>query len=556
MLKQRKKILAIALSAILATGILAARPVRASELSDDQLYFSAYALTSSAINSKSQGSINFARKETAKLPKNLDWAKAEFSKQLDILQNELMKNSIDAYYKASESGLPADIYSANLILNDIRYSDDTTVASWADSLKAQVSLIAYDKAVEEINNTIYSLPNVLNSIKDNKKIKIAFWGDSITEGVDNYPKDAYSQLFINSLKSMMPDIEVEYTNFSLGTRNTYNAVDDNYKAHAEKEHYWPWINGYIDFFRNWSTAGKSWKQHVVDYKPDLLIMAFGMNDATNNLSDYNFITNTDSMINYVKEKSPETDIALVSNIMPTENKQLYSQSTERTLQIARATREYAKANNMPLIDANRLWNILLYGRDEEKYITEELTDIKDIENKVSYNFELQVELNKYPNFEQATEIAARAEGSEGGILFKFSQLKGENYINIYSMDNGMTSEGIEIGAVKAKDVNAIKLDGANLTVNDTSFVVYKHLRDGLITFPKSKDNIKNIKLLNKNIFTQSPLYNELSMLGEVDNEDAAGNGINHPNALGTYLSYYTACSSLLNSIKGPIVEIK
>jgi hypothetical protein len=45
------------------------------------------------------------------------------------------------------------------------------------------------------------------------------------------------------------------------------------------------------------------------------------------------------------------------------------------------------------------------------------------------------------------------------------------------------------------------------------------------------------------------------MLGEVDNEDAAGNGINHPTALGTYLSYYTACGSLLNSIKGPIVEI-
>jgi lysophospholipase L1-like esterase len=548
MLKHKNKIIALTVSALLTSAMFSSIPIKAVQLTDDQLYFSAYALTSNAINSKAQRSINFARKDLAKLPSTLDWAKAEFSRQLDMLQDNLMKNSIAAYYKAAESGLPTDIHNANLVIDELRYSDDANIAAWANSLKAQVGSIAYDKAIDEISNKVYSLPNVAERLKKDKKLKIAFWGDSITEGVDNYPEDTYPQLLINNLKTLMPDIEIEYTNFSLGTRNTYNAIDDNYKAHAEKEHYWPWTQGYIDFFREWSIPNKSWKQHVVDYKADLVIVAFGMNDSTNNLSDNNFIKNIDSMVSYLKENSPSSDIALVTNIMPTEDKTLYSQGTEYTLQVARALREYAKANGMPLIDANRLWSILLYGRDEEKYVLEEVTDIKKIENKVSYNFELQVKLSKYPIFEQAAEISARANGTNGGISFKLYQSKGENYISIHSMDKGINNEGLEIATIKARDINTIKLDGAKLTVNDSEYLLYKHLRDGIIKFVKGKENIASIKLVNKNIFSQLPLYNETALLGKL-NDDLPGNGINHPNDLGTYLSYFKACSSLINSIK-------
>jgi|GEM_PF-2173442 len=515
--------------------------------SDDLLYASTFSLVKEALNSKTQASINTARKQLMALPQSLAWVKPEFSKQLDIAQNNLMNNAIDAYYKALKSGKPEDINIVNQILADIKTSLDTSISSWSDNLRGQVNFIVYNHAVNEIKNTTYSLPNSINSIKNNKSLKVAFWGDSITEGANNQLSDTYPQLFINTIKDKLPEINIRYTNFSLGSRSTYNAISDRYTANYPET---PWspLGGYIDFWRDWSVQGQSWKQNVAAYKPDLLFIAFGMNDAYNiNLLDYDYIANLLTMIDYVKTASPGTDIVFVTNILPTENKLLYNQSTEHTQQLARATREYAKTHDIPLVDANRLWNILLYGKDDDAFYTEETTDINNIENNLIYNGEFQIKLNKNSGLNKDTELAVRTNGSEGGLLFNFNESNDSNSIDFYSMDHGMDKPGVKLGSVKAQDINTIKLQGSIITINGSSFILYKHLRDGSVVFPNGKDNISSLKLIDYRSLAQAPLYNELDMLGNPDGS-TSGNGINHPTAKGMYLSYYTACGSIIDSV--------
>lgn len=567
--KNLKSIIAITLAAFTAAGIFIAKPVKAaatkdslyskevvqnetapavnSPSSDDLLYSNAFTLVKEAINSKTQVSINNARKQLEELPKSLAWAKPEFSKQLDIVQNGLMNNAINAYLKALETAKSEDISKVNVILDELKTSTDSSIGSWSDNLRGQVNFILYNHAVNNINNTVYSLPNVINDIKNNKKLKVAFWGDSITEGANNKLADTYPQLFVNSMKKMMPNVNVEYTNFALGTRSTYNAIKDSYVANNPETAWSPYA-GYVDFWRDWSVQGKSWKQHVADYKPDLLFIAFGMNDAYDiNLLDYDYIANLLSMIDYVKTNSPATDIVLVTNILSTENKQLYNQSTEHTQQLARATREFAKTHDLPLVDANRLWDILLYGKDDDAFYPEEIAD-NNIENTIMYNGEFQVKLNKTSGLDKDTEIAVRTNDTEGGLLFNFNESNGSNYIDFYSMDKGMDNAGVKLGSVKAQDINTIKLEGSIITINGSSFILYKHLRDGAISFPNGIANISSIKLTKYAYLYQTPLYNELDMLGNPDGS-TSGNGINHPTAQGTYLSYYTACGSIIKTIE-------
>lgn len=569
---QNKKLLATILTIFMATGAFAAKPVKAeaandslystqntlapneaesSGTSDDSMYAAAFTLTKKALDLKTQAAINDAKRQLQLLPKSLDWAKPEFSKQLDIVQNDIMGNAITAYYKALETAKPEDINIVNQKLDDIKTSEDSSISSWSDNLRGQVNFIVYNHAINEVNKTTYSLPNVFKSIKDDKRLKVAFWGDSITEGANNNLADTYPQLFVDNMKTMMPDVNVEYTNFALGQRNTYNAVDDKYTANNPETPWSPYAAN-VDFWRDWSVQGKSWKQHIVDYKPDLLFIAFGMNDAINiNLLDYDYISNLLTMISYVKENSPGTDIVLVTNILSTENKALYNQSTEHTLQIARATREFAKTHDIPLVDTNRLWSILLYGKDDDAFYPEEISDINNMENTKLYNGEFQIKLNKTSGLDKDTEIAVRSNGSEGGLKFNFNESNGSNLIDFYSMDKGMDKPGVKLGSVEAEDVNTIKLDGSIITINGSNFILYKHLIDGAISFPNGSDNISSIKLTQYKSLSQVPLYNELDMLGNPQG-GTSGNGINHPTALGTKLSYYAACGSIINSIKNQV----
>lgn len=524
-------------------------PVKANERTQDQLYFSAYAMTQSAKVNKTQKSVDYARIEINNLPEELNWAKAVFNQEVDSVQQNLLNSATEAYEKAEQSGIQQDIDNAQKLSTDIEGSSDNYIEYLGKNLSGQVGKITYDYAFKEMQGKQYNLPNVQNAIKNKKSLKVAFWGDSITEGSNIIAADAYPQLFISALKSKEPNVAVDYTNFALGARNTSNAIDVNYKANNPEQAYNAAKGGYVDFWRSWSKQGVSWEEHIADYQPDLLFIAFGMNDVTNNLSDYKYEQNLDKMIKYIKTSSPKTDIVLVSNILSTENKQLYAQSTTHTIQVARTTREYAENNNMPLVDANRLWRILLYGKDEERFNDEELNSVKEIDGTSCYNGTLEFSLKNYPTSASPVEISFRVQQGEGGLMFKTYSSMGQNKIDLYSMDDGMDKPGTLVQSFGAQEENKIELKGSNITVNGKTIILYKDLRDGNIEFLNGSATIEGIRFTKAAFNSQAPLYQEGEMLGTVNGSASSGNGINHPTALGMKLSYFNAISPILNSIK-------
>lgn len=545
-----KKILSAVVMTMVVLNVSVAVPfgsitVNAVDLSPEDIYKEAYVAARDAKELRTQTSIDKAKAAIQKVgtTQYKDLMK-ELMEEVNLLQKDLMKEAINIYYGLLEN-FEIDNYSkAKAILDNMRTSTDKSIAAWSGSLKYQLDLIVYNSALKEMNNITYKLPNSLKSIHEKKKIKIAFWGDSITEGSDIKKADSYTELLIEEIKKQLPGITVEYMNFSLGARNSFLAQSSQFKGKN------PETNMTVNFWRPWAEQDKPWKQHVVEYQPDLLIVAFGMNDVTGSLSDYKFTNNITNIIDYVKLYSPNTDIALASTILPTINKVVYKQSNEYTMQIARATREYAEINDIPLIDANRLWTILLQGIDEESYIEKEVLGIDNVENTTFYNGEIKITLNEYDSFENSTDIILRGKAEAGGLLFKFYERGGENFISVYSMDSGINNDYVDIGIVAARDENTIKLDGAAIIINDERFICYKHLREGFVGINSGKENIKDISLKYKKNIKVDPLYSEDYMLGYI-NWGTSGNGINHPTALASKLTYFNGCKGLINGLTVP-----
>jgi lysophospholipase L1-like esterase len=407
----------------------------------------------------------------------------------------------------------------------------------------------YNQAINDLNTVIFDLPNARNAL-NNGAIKIAATGNSIIEGFNNYYSDFYFNLFVDAVKKANPTTTVNSTNFGLGGRGISQWNDSNYKAVN------PETSTSTNFWRSWATVGKSWQQHLVDYAPDILLIEFGMNDVSGNLSDYNFMNQLNTMVSYLQTNLPNTDIVIGVTMLPTENKSVYNQSSEQTLQIARATREYCKNNKIAFFDTNRLWKILLYGVDEEKFTTLELNGVnsKIIEGITCYNFELNIGLGFYGAYSDATDITFRGNGSAGGILLRFYN-SGTNKIDVFSMDSGLSSGGTFIETVNATATNNIIFQGSKITINGTAITLYKHLRDGLIHFVSRPEYVNYVNFYRRINLTENPVYTELDLLGNVNtgsNVGNTGNGINHPTSLGTYLNHFTACMPIIKALKKSI----
>jgi hypothetical protein len=187
-----KKILALVLSAAIVSSGAAVKSVKAESLNEiDVIYTNAYNATIVAMENKSQKSINDAREAIKAIPLDLDWAIGEFSKQVDyiqqpifekaynaivtaqneptqininaakaaidpdmpdfyrssyssavdIVQQENMKNAVDAFNKAVQSNLQEDKDAADVLFADIKKSTDPAIVEWVDLVQAKGDII-------------------------------------------------------------------------------------------------------------------------------------------------------------------------------------------------------------------------------------------------------------------------------------------------------------------------------------------------------------------------------------------------------------------------------
>ncbi|WP_171037858.1 SGNH/GDSL hydrolase family protein [Dyadobacter luticola] len=136
-----------------------------------------------------------------------------------------------------------------------------------------------------------NLTVALDLLKQKKPMRILLFGDSISEGANasgqsnaapNLP--TWGTLIVEKLKSYY-QTNIEFTNTAVGGKNS-----------------------------DWGR--ETVEENVNAYSPDLVIIAFGMNDGTGKMTAAKFKDNIQAMIKSIKAKKPDTEFILVSTMLP------------------------------------------------------------------------------------------------------------------------------------------------------------------------------------------------------------------------------------------------
>ncbi len=136
------------------------------------------------------------------------------------------------------------------------------------------------------------LTTALEKLNAKKPLNVTFFGDSITFGAQAsslvpgcHPfAPAYPMQVINSLKSTYEYSEINYANPSVGGKT--------------------------------STWGLEEIKQVIDTKPDLVVLAFGMNDGSGKMPTQTYKSNIEAMMKALRVSNPNVSIILVAEFSP------------------------------------------------------------------------------------------------------------------------------------------------------------------------------------------------------------------------------------------------
>jgi len=200
--------------------------------------------------------------------------------------------------------------------------------------------------------------------------KVVFVGDSITEGAyDSEPENGWAALFQQSLTRAFPNVAWTFENLSLGSRDAEHLADPAYLALAEEPG-----DRDLGFYRvqptgfpsvawpDGSQLGVSWRQHVEDAAPHLVVWAHGMNNFT--MADQAYATAVQSFHDYTKTWAAPPTVALATTFLPTRLDPTFKVQQTALDSRYRVLRDFAVANRLPLLDANRVYHFLRDGVDE------------------------------------------------------------------------------------------------------------------------------------------------------------------------------------------------
>jgi len=210
---------------------------------------------------------------------------------------------------------------------------------------------------------------------------VVFCGDSITEGLfQTAYEDSWGALFSNELRTRLPGVAWDIQNLSLaglgiataqsvsfigGATNDFATVFNRPKgtdpAYATSNKDINIVTGNADVWPGGSTDGKTWRDHLKDATPDLLIIAHGQNDVDGNSAAW--ATYCKVLINYARTWAKPPSIVIVT-ACPATRKQAAWRGYGPNIQVsADAARAVAMEMNCTLIDANRQYLMLRDGID-------------------------------------------------------------------------------------------------------------------------------------------------------------------------------------------------
>ena len=156
-------------------------------------------------------------------------------------------------------------------------------------------------------------------LKKGESVNLVFFGDSITAGGNASGRSGgvapftpiWAEIVRDALASKYPSAKINYTNTAVGGKETVWAIEEL-------------------------------EERVNAYKPDLLVLAFGMNDGGKTIEA--FIKNTKTIVDRVLAANPDCEIALIATMLP------HAETTYYKNQYLQEAALYELANNYKNVD--------------------------------------------------------------------------------------------------------------------------------------------------------------------------------------------------------------
>ena len=136
-----------------------------------------------------------------------------------------------------------------------------------------------------------NLPGVIHKLKGRTLLNILLFGDSIAEGANASGKNnappylpSWGNLVVDGLRKYYKS-DIAFTNTSVGGKDS-----------------------------RWGI--RTIQENVIAHNPDLVIIAFGMNDGTARMDPKLFKANIHGMINEIRQHNPMAEFILVATMVP------------------------------------------------------------------------------------------------------------------------------------------------------------------------------------------------------------------------------------------------
>ena len=187
--------------------------------------------------------------------------------------------------------------------------------------------------------------NVINKIKNGQDILIGVVGDSISVGAEATQGNEYFTLFAKYLETYgETPVKVDLVNVSVGGDASDAAI----------------------------TRSNQLYQQCTEKEPDLVIIAYGMNDqnstsTTPRISPQQYVSNIRNTINNIRNLAKSAPDFIVVTAMPANP--IWLHTSGKWYDFGNALRDFAKQNSIPIADAGALFKAELdYGQNYEEFI--------------------------------------------------------------------------------------------------------------------------------------------------------------------------------------------
>lgn len=492
------------------------------------------------------------------------------------------------------TAIEQSIANMNNLISQFNGTNIVTLQAELDSHTAQLANIPNQiyitekaKLTNTEQNTIYA-----RAIKDLEKLprksltqakkailngtlNVAIWGDSIAAGAAQVlPSNAWAQRFYNDLVLAFPNVVINFRNYSWGGANSGDAISNNIVDYS--------------VLGTWYDKTKTWKANVQSFNPDLIIIAFGMNDVyldgsnSNNASangssaDYFHVVNLSNINAFINGWTKVPSLVFASTITPLIDL-TYGPYDDR-LRVQRATRNFARINGFACMDTGRLWDILQRGFDDEcRYATYEdfltnyptkwigdlasyvktggntigdsLTGKAITNNELFYNGEIKFVI--YNRDTNAVYIKYRVTPIGYYMVKIVTGTSGS--VTLYSNTDIVSTQALSINAGSTYTLDILVKDATHIvSINYGVVITYTGMRQfnaGAITVGSEgiTPNIGGSEIIFDNAITSDAIYTDDALLGNGDITQS-GNHNNHPTGLGHALAFVPAYLPIIKEL--------